>query len=158
MSFLSSEVIFLFLEDPQHLGLHLGVRLEGFLAEVLVDGLGDLADHELDLGCLVDQEVVVLDQPREVLRLVPGLLEVLGQEVRGLQHDDVFIVRQVARVIERHAHSERRLRESLRRLLAGVVRGLEDIRDIKESIVEPVPDVWRLRVSSGLLVGLSLLW
>ena len=109
MSFLISKVIFLFLEDPQHLGLHLGVWLEGSLAEVLVDGLGDLADHELDLGCLVDQEVVVLDQPREVLRFVPGLLEVLGQEVRGLHHDDVFIVRQVARVIDWRVHGERRL-------------------------------------------------
>ena len=106
LSFLSSEVFFLFLEHPPHLWLHLRVGEELSLAEVLVDGLGDLADHELDLGRFVDQELVVLDQPWEVLGLVPGALEVLRQEVRGLQDDDVNFLRLVALVVDRRVHGE----------------------------------------------------
>lgn len=127
LSLLCSEVFFLSLKDLSHLGLHLGVGLEVSLAEVLVDGLGDLADHELDLGCFVDEELVVLDQLWEVLRLVPGALEVLGQEVRGLQHDDVFIFGRVPLVFDRRMHGESGLRQSLRLLLARVVCALKEL-------------------------------
>ena len=151
LSFLSSEVFFLFLENPPHLWLHLLVGEELSLAEVLVDGLGDLADHELDLGRFVDQELVVLDQLGQVLRLVPGALEVLRQEVRGLQDDDVDLFRLVALVVGRRIHGERGLGQALRLLLAGGVGALEDARDVEHGCVELVPGVWRRRVCLSLL-------
>lgn len=127
LSLLCSEVIFLFLEDLSHLGLHLGVRLEGSLAQALVDALGDLFDHELDRSCFVDQPVVVLDQLGEVLGLVPGALDVLRQEVRGLQSDNIITFGRVALVVDRCIQGERGLRQSLGLLLAGGVGALEDL-------------------------------
>ena len=127
LSLLCSEVIFLFLEDLSHLGLHLGVRLEGSLAQTLVDALGDLFDHELDRSCFVDQPVVVLDQLGEVLGLVPGALDILSQEVRGLQSDNIITFGRVALVVDRCIQGERGLRQSLGLLLAGGVGALEDL-------------------------------
>ena len=127
LSLLCSEVIFLFLVDLSHLGLHLGVRLESSLAQALVDALGDLFDHELDRSCFVDQPVVVLDQLGEVLGLVPGALDILSQEVRGLQSDNIITFGRVALVVDRCIQGERGLRQSLGLLLAGGVGALEDL-------------------------------